>query len=85
MKKIITGYADLYCFARWSENLEFSFLGIGRVIDFKDNSIVFDEKGNQTFCLEFRISCENQNHKLHKIILMKVMKRAYPITVQKVQ
>lgn len=63
MKKIITGYADLYCFARWSENLEFSFLGIGRVLDFKDNSIVFDEKGNQTFCLEFRISCENQNTK----------------------
>jgi len=61
MKKIISGYVDLYCFARWSEDPEFTFLGIGKVLDFKDAAEVYDDKGIKTHCLEFRLSCEDKN------------------------
>ena len=58
MRSIIDGFTTVYCFGRWSEDPEFTFLGIGKVISFQDNfTDVYDRDGTQTFCLEFELSC----------------------------
>ena len=59
MKSIIDGFTTVYCFARWNSGPEFTFLGIGKVMDFSDNfQDVYTEDGSQTFCLEFELSCK---------------------------
>ena len=60
MKNIIDGFYRLYCFARWDDNLEYAFLGIGQVVNYRDNfKEVYNQDGTQTFCLEFELSCKD--------------------------
>ena len=42
---MINGEVDIYCFMRWEDKVPFKFLGIGKVIDFKDGAEVFDQTG----------------------------------------
>ena len=60
MKSIIDGFTTVYCFARWNNKPEFTFLGIGQVISYKDDfKEVFNKDGSRTFCLEFELSCKD--------------------------
>ena len=61
MIKMINGEVDIYCFMRWEDKVPFKFLGIGKVIDFKDGAEVFDQTGKKTFCLEFKLSLDDKN------------------------
>lgn len=60
MKSIIDGFIKIYCFARWDPKPEFTFLGIGRVVNYKDNfTDVYKDDGTQTFCIEFELNCKD--------------------------
>jgi len=59
MQKIINGELNLYFFGRWeSNNNEFTYLGLGHVISYKENVPVVDRYGNDTFCIEYQITCK---------------------------
>ena len=61
MKSIIGGFTNIYCFARWEDSPEFTFLGIGKVVNYRDNfTDVYDQDGTQTFCLEFELNCRDE-------------------------
>ena len=61
MKSIIDGFTTLYCFARWNSDPEFTFLGVGKVVNYTDNfTEVFNKDGTRTFCLEFELSCKDE-------------------------
>lgn len=48
MKSIIDGFTTVYCFARWNNKPEFTFLGIGQVISYKDDfKEVFNKDGSR--------------------------------------
>ena len=60
MKAIIDGFTTIYCFARWDPAPVYEYLGIGKVLGYKDNfTDVYKEDGTQTFCLEFELSCKD--------------------------
>ena len=44
---IIEGEFNLYCFARWDNAPEFRYLGIGKVLDYKDGATVIDKDGSE--------------------------------------
>jgi hypothetical protein len=61
MRSIIDGFTTVYCFARWNPDPEFTYLGVGRVINYRDNfSEVFKPDGSKTFCLEFELNCKDE-------------------------
>jgi len=61
MRNIIDGFITVHCFGRWNDKPEFTFLGIGRVVNYKDNfTEVFNKDGSRTFCLEFELSCRDE-------------------------
>ena len=61
MRSIIDGFTTVYCFGRWDENPEFTFLGVGKVINYRDNfKEVYEIDGSQTFCIEFELSCKDE-------------------------
>ena len=60
MKSIIDGFTTVYCFARWDPKPQFTFLGVGRVVNYRDNfTEVYERDGTQTFCLEFELDCRD--------------------------
>lgn len=60
MKSIIDGFTTVYCFARWNPKPEFTFLGVGRVVNYRDDfTAVYERDGTQTFCLEFELDCRD--------------------------
>lgn len=60
MRSIIDGFTQVYCFARWNIDPEFTYLGIGKVISYRDNfKDVFNLDGSPTFCLEFELNCKD--------------------------
>lgn len=62
MRNIIDGFLTIYCFARRDENLPlWTFLGIGRVINYFEKQPVYDTHGTKTFCLAFELNCKDQN------------------------
>tara|TARA_B100000989_G_scaffold187189_1_gene140822 strand:- start:1194 stop:2021 length:828 start_codon:yes stop_codon:yes gene_type:complete len=62
MRSIIDGFTNVYCFARWNSNPEFTFLGIGKVVNYRDNfTDVYDLDGTQTFCIEFELNCSDSS------------------------
>jgi len=62
MRSIIDGFTTVYCFARWDPNPEFTYLGIGKVMNYTDNfRDVYNKDGSQTFCLEFELNCKDSN------------------------
>ncbi|WP_062628216.1 HNH endonuclease [Falsihalocynthiibacter arcticus] len=53
MKRLIDGAITFYCFARWNDDPNFTFLGTGKLVNYRDNfTEVFNKDGTQTFCLE---------------------------------
>lgn len=53
MRRLIDGDLIFYCFARWSKVPKFTFLGVGKLLNYTDNfTEVFNPDGTQTFCLE---------------------------------
>ena len=61
MKKLINGEYAIFIFARWEENTNYTFLGKGCVLDFKNNKKIVDNEV-ETFCIEFTISCGDDNY-----------------------
>lgn len=60
MKSIIDGFTTVYCFARWKDKDPFTYLGIGKVINYTDGfDEVFEKDGARTFCLEFELDCSD--------------------------
>jgi len=61
MRNIIDGFITVHCFGRWNDKPEFTYLGIGRVVNYTDNfTEVFNKDGSRTFCLEFELSCRDE-------------------------
>ena len=58
MQKIINGDLDLYLFARWERNEDWTYLGEAHVLSYEDNVVVADPEGNETFCMEYRLTCK---------------------------
>ena len=58
MQKIINGDLDLYLFARWERNEDWTYLGEAHVLSYEDNVVVADPKGNETFCMEYQLTCK---------------------------
>lgn len=59
MRKIIDESYTLYCFSRWENGDDFTFLGIGKIISYKDGAPVIDKNGKKKVCIEFIISCKD--------------------------
>ena len=60
MRSIIDGFTTVYCFARWNPDPEFTYLGIGKVVSYRDDfREVFNKDGSNTFCLEFELDCKD--------------------------
>lgn len=58
MRGIIDGSVTIHCFARWSPDPQFEYLGIGNVINYRDGfDEVFDLDGTRTHCIEFELNC----------------------------
>ena len=58
MQKIINGDLDLYLFARWERNEDWTYLGEAHVLSYEDNVVVADQEGNETFCKEYQLTCK---------------------------
>lgn len=61
MQQIISGFLTVYCFARWEDSSDFTFLGIGKVLSFTDGVEVYNSDGNRTHSIEFTLSCKTEN------------------------
>jgi hypothetical protein len=76
MQRIINGELNLYFFARWKkEDVKFKYLGLGHVISYQDDVLVADKDGNDTFCIEYQLTCKNTdedlaNEKIHDGVLV---------------
>jgi len=61
MRSIIDGFTTVHCFARWNDIPEFTYLGVGKVMNYKDDfTEVFNLDGSQTFCIEFQLNCKDE-------------------------
>ena len=58
MQKIINGDLDLYLFARWERDEDWTYLGEAHVLSYEDNMLVADQEGNETFCMEYQLTCK---------------------------
>ena len=61
MKELIDGSLSLQCFARWEDNDDFTYLGVGKILDYRDGAVVIDADGNETTCIEFTISTRKRD------------------------
>ena len=60
MRSIIDGFTRVHCFARWEEKAEFTYLGVGKLVNFRDGySEVFEADGTRTYCIEFELNCRD--------------------------
>ena len=64
MQKIINGELNLYLFARWERNEDWTYLGIAHVLSYEDNVVVADPEGNKTFCMEYQLTCRGIEEEL---------------------
>ena len=51
MKELIDGSLSLQCFARWEDNDDFTYLGVGKILDYRYGAEVIDADGNETTCI----------------------------------
>lgn len=64
MKRLIDGDLRFHCFARWNKDPSFTFLGTGKLINYRDNfNNVYTKDGTQTFCLE--VEFDLSDHSIH--------------------
>tara|TARA_B100000963_G_scaffold162079_1_gene140930 strand:+ start:518 stop:1333 length:816 start_codon:yes stop_codon:yes gene_type:complete len=64
MRNLINGSYTPYCFGRWDSDSKFTFLGIGKILDYKNNVTIYDDRieGGETHCIQFKISCKDTSH-----------------------
>lgn len=68
-QKLFNGELTPYFFARWdNKNPAFTFLGIGKIISFKDGIAVKDGKGQDTSTIELKINIEDSDFIIPDII-----------------
>jgi predicted HNH restriction endonuclease len=62
MKRLIDGDLRFYCFARWNEDPNFTFLGTGKLVNYRDDfTEVFNKDGTRTFCLELEFDLRDSS------------------------
>jgi hypothetical protein len=62
MQKLLSGELKPYFFARWdNKDPMFTFLGIGKIIDFKDGALCLDGKKNEVETIEFRLIIQDSD------------------------
>ena len=66
MQKIINGDLNLYLFSRWERNEDWTYLGNAHVVSYQDNVIVADPDGNETYCMEYQLTCKGIEEDLGK-------------------
>ena len=64
MQKIINGDLNLHLFSRWERNEDWTYLGEAHVLSYEDNVVVADPKGNETFCIEYQLTCKGTEEDL---------------------
>ena len=67
-QKLFNGELTPYFFARWDVKNPFTFLGIGKIISFKDGIPVKDGKGQDTTTIELKINIEDSDFIIPDII-----------------
>tara|TARA_X000000950_G_scaffold113891_1_gene143302 strand:+ start:318 stop:1343 length:1026 start_codon:yes stop_codon:yes gene_type:complete len=67
-QKIFNGDLIPYFFARWDNKDPFTYLGIGKVITFKDGVAVKDGKGQDTTAIELKINIEDSDFIIPSIV-----------------
>ena len=67
-QKLFNGELTPYFFARWDVKNPFTFLGIGKIISFKDDKPVKDGKGQDTSAIELKINIEDSDSIIPDII-----------------
>ena len=66
MQQIINGELKLYLFSRWARKEDWTYLGKAHVLSYEDNVIVADPDGNETFCMEYQLTCKGIKEDLCK-------------------
>ncbi|MDO6456778.1 HNH endonuclease [Celeribacter halophilus] len=62
MKRLIDGNLRFLCFARWNASPDFTFLGVGKLVNYRDNfTEVFNNDGTRTFCLEMEFDLRDSS------------------------
>ena len=62
MKRLIDGDLTFFCFARWDNAPHFTFLGTGKLINYRDDfTEVFNVDGSRTFCLELEFDLKDNS------------------------
>tara|TARA_B100000989_G_scaffold290065_1_gene262734 strand:- start:642 stop:2123 length:1482 start_codon:yes stop_codon:yes gene_type:complete len=59
MKEIINGELNLYLFARRKKDEDWEFLGNANVVTFQNDVVVADPQGNESFCMEYQLTCKS--------------------------
>ena len=75
-KKIISGEFTPRIFARWDKN-DFTYLGVGSLIDFQDGIITKDSNGNNANTIRVRFSTK-ENHAITKSFLFTWNPKRWP-------
>ena len=68
-KKLFSGELIPYFFARWdNKNPAFTFLGVGKIVSFKDGVPVKDGKGRDTTSIELKLTIEDSDYIIPNIV-----------------
>ena len=68
-KKLFSGELTPYYFARWNpKDPNFIYLGVGTIVNFKDDVPCVDSKGNPSFAIELKLKIKNSDEILKEII-----------------
>lgn len=59
-EKLISGEYTPHCFARWDNtNIKFTYLGVGKIVTFKDGTPTIDGKGNPAETIQVIFTCQD--------------------------
>ena len=62
-QKLISGEYTPYFFARWdNKNTYFTFLGIGKIVSYKDDTPILDANNNKVETIELKLTIEDSDH-----------------------
>ncbi|MDA0916997.1 MAG: DUF3427 domain-containing protein [Proteobacteria bacterium] len=68
-QKLFNGELTPYFFARWdNKNPAFTFLGVGKIVSFKDGIPVKDGKGRDTTSIELKLTIEDSDFIIPNIV-----------------
>jgi hypothetical protein len=67
-KKLLNGEITPYFFARWdSDNIYFKYLGIGKIVYWRDGTPTLDGKGNPAVTIELKLTYHSINEEIASI------------------